>query len=587
MITADARSNTVMAVLPRAQDRAFLRDVLRDSEIHLVTTSSGRDALRMALRQKLEMIVLDRTLPDMDGWEVARDLKMLERTRDIPILFLEETRAGANRFDKPTLVGAVDWMAETPVQLAIRQAILDVVARKGIDHRHADAAHADAAEAVEVDPRAPIAREATFLLAIDELLAESLEPRTLLSKLARALVPRLADLCVVDEIEPPFGLRPTATAHVRPELAGALSRLERSDDLDPQALFGIGHVRRTGRPELCVAVPDPEWLAGAIGVLGDGGELLERLGATSCMFVPIAEGGQTRAVLTLVASDSGRVYGAGDLAFADEVAHRAAVALKSAVKYQDTLRVKQANDALLAVVAHDLRNPLGAVLASADMLERIGAREGRPPREQKAVRTIVRAAERMERLTRDLLDFARMQGGRLAVERKLVDAQSLLVEALESHEALAQAKKLHLTHAVEDDMTVRCDRDRVVQVLSNLVANATEYTSEGGSIRLFARCVDGEALFSVSDTGSGIPKAEIPHAFDRRWRGEKSSSDGLGLGLFIAKNLVEAHGGRIWLESEVGVGTTFYFTLPLACGAESGPPEPAADEPVGSDARRP
>jgi signal transduction histidine kinase len=410
-------------------------------------------------------------------------------------------------------------------------------------------------------------RDAALLLSLDAELTEALEPRALLSKLAHCIVPQVADLCVVDEIDPPFGLRPAALMHADPDLAVALRELPRRPALDPHAAFGIGRVRRTGRAELHATVPDAEWLAGALGVERDPTEILRALGQVSCIFAPIGAFGQMRAVMTLVKGNATGRYGTSDLRLVEEIAHRAALAMQNAIRHQGVIREKHANDEVLAIVAHDLRNPLGAVYASAGMLERISAREARPDRERKALHTIMRAAQRMERLTADLLDFARMQSGRLAVERKVLDAAGLISEAYDAHESQAQEKGIHLSQEADPDMRVRCDRDRVLQVLSNLLGNAIKFTPAGGHVVVRARQRDGEALFSVSDTGVGIPHDAIPFVFDRLWHGDNGSSGGLGLGLFITKGLVEAHGGRIWLESEVDRGTTFYFTLPLEADA--------------------
>ncbi len=172
----------------------------------------------------------------------------------------------------------------------------------------------------------------------------------------------------------------------------------------------------------------------------------------------------------------------------------------------------------------------------------------------------------MNRLIQDLLDVTRMEGGHLSVERARVPAGQLVLDSVEAQEAarclgVPRASSSTWTQASSD---VWADRDRVLQVFENLIGNAVKFTKAGGRITAGAALRDGEVLFWVEDTGAGIAADEMPHVFDRFWQAQKTRRGGAGLGLQIVKGIVEAHGGRIWVESKVGVGTTFYFTLPTA-----------------------
>jgi signal transduction histidine kinase len=176
---------------------------------------------------------------------------------------------------------------------------------------------------------------------------------------------------------------------------------------------------------------------------------------------------------------------------------------------------------------------------------------------------IQKSAERMERLIRDLLDLAKIDTGHLAIEVAPVEVYALVSDAIEPLREPAAAKSLRLTHEVATTAgSARCDRERILQVLHNLIHNAVKFTPAGGEVVVRADPGEDEVLFSVRDTGPGIPEEHRRSIFDRYWQASQTSHQGTGLGLSIAKGLVEVHGSRIWVESELGAGSTFFFTLP-------------------------
>jgi signal transduction histidine kinase len=235
-----------------------------------------------------------------------------------------------------------------------------------------------------------------------------------------------------------------------------------------------------------------------------------------------------------------------------------ALAADNARLLEQAQQAVRMREQILGIVSHDLRNPLGAILMTSDGL----AKKGAFPQQ---VRRIQRAAERMQRLIEDLLDFASIEAGQLAIRRKPEDAASMAQEILVSLEGVAQDKGLQLTAEVEPQLSpVFCDRDRALQVLSNLAGNATKATPEGGHITLRVEARGHEILFSVSDNGPGISEEDVAHLFERYFRSGKAEYSGTGLGLAIARGIVSAHGGKIWVESELGRGATFFFTIPVA-----------------------
>ena len=222
----------------------------------------------------------------------------------------------------------------------------------------------------------------------------------------------------------------------------------------------------------------------------------------------------------------------------------------------------RSRDEILAIVAHDLRNPLNNVLLNTSALLR-DARPGNG-RLVKRGEAIRRSALRMDEMISDLVDAAGIETGRLSVDLCIVDAPSIVAEVVETMAPLAVEKGLTLEKSVTASRPIRADRGRVHQVLSNLIGNAIKFTPAGGTVRVSAEDASGAVLFKVSDTGAGIPAREVEKVFRRYWRSDRSEGGGLGLGLFIARSLVAAHGGTIWVESAVGRGSTFSFTIPCA-----------------------
>lgn len=242
----------------------------------------------------------------------------------------------------------------------------------------------------------------------------------------------------------------------------------------------------------------------------------------------------------------------------------------SLVREEAALRESQQatkiRDEVLQVVAHDLRNPINAITLGADMLIK-RAPKGQDNRKEPEI--IKRSAERASRLIEDLLDVAKMQAKSLTVKKQPLDTGAFLKDTLDLQISLIENKDLGFIRDIPVDLPdIYADRDRLQQVLSNLIGNAIKFTPGGGTISIAAKVVNDEIHFSIADSGPGIPEDQITHIFDPFWQATLGTREGAGLGLAISKGIVEAHGGKIWVESKVGIGTNFSFSIPMVDASE-------------------
>jgi len=264
-----------------------------------------------------------------------------------------------------------------------------------------------------------------------------------------------------------------------------------------------------------------------------------------------------------------RAIGAADEAFTLLLAQVTADALHRARSFDaereqrhEAELTARAREEVLGVVAHDLRNPIHLLGSAAELLSDPNLDQSERPELRDAAN---RAVRQMDRLIGDLLDTVRLQAGRLSLQLKDVAASRLLRQAEETFRRTASEKGVQFgVRAPAEEIILRADEDRAAQVLGNLLGNAFKFTPAGGRVTLAASPSAGELQFSISDTGPGLSEEQIGKLFERYWQGRPGDRRGVGLGLTIARGIVEAHGGRVWVDSTPGEGSTFSFTLPLA-----------------------
>jgi signal transduction histidine kinase len=239
---------------------------------------------------------------------------------------------------------------------------------------------------------------------------------------------------------------------------------------------------------------------------------------------------------------------------------------KHARLYAEAQHAVRVREDVLAIVSHDLRNPLGTIDLSASLLMQRAGNDGRMRKQLEIIR---RSATRMAHLIDDLLDMASIGAGRLSLASERVDAGDIITEVSETH--MQQAAEAHVELVVDnqlDGVELACDRARLIQVFGNLLGNAIKFCRAGDRITLTATGDDTQARFEVRDTGPGIAASEIPRIFDPYWSAQRHATKGTGLGLYICKGIIEAHGGTLTVESNLGAGATFVVSLP-ACGLAS------------------
>jgi signal transduction histidine kinase len=397
-----------------------------------------------------------------------------------------------------------------------------------------------------------------FLAEAGGVLASALEYDDTLAAVARVAVGRLADLCLID-IRDEDGLRRVQVAHSDPErmrFAQVLLAAPRERSRADPSL----RVLASGDALLEPTVTPP--LLDALSADAAQRRLLEELRLQSLMAVPLTARGQLTGVLVLASAS--RSYGEADLSLAERLGRLAALELDNARQYDDAKQALLARDRVLGVVAHDLRNPLNTITMSVELLQHL---QLTPEQRRHQLDVIARSAQRMNRLIQDLLDVARMEAGRLLLERDVLQSGTLVRESVELAAPAAAAGGLELSLDVAAATPrILADRHHLLQVLGNLIDNAVKFTPAGGHITVGVEAAGDEVIFSVRDDGPGIAAEDLPHLFEPFWQARRRTFSGAGLGLAIARGIVEAHGGRITVESSPGRGSTFRFTIPRWSG---------------------
>jgi PAS domain S-box-containing protein len=413
-----------------------------------------------------------------------------------------------------------------------------------------------------------------FLLEVDRLLASSLDHETILSGVADLAVGYLADGCAADLVGEDGRLRQVAVAHRDPLKLPAARELHREASHQAGEMYCMPSVIRTGVPQVYPDVPE--------AILQASPEDRETLGRyqalciQSAMVLPMTARGRTLGAIALVSAEGGRRYDESDLALAEELAHRVALALDNVRLFEDAQKAIRVRDEFLSVAAHELRTPVTSLHGFAQFALRQLDRGGPvdPQRIRQGLQVIDYQSKKLSHLVSQLLSVLAIEGGSLAIDRQLVD----LTRMLEGVVALVRTGTSGHRLAVQapPSMPAVVDPLRFEQVIVNVLDNAIKYSPDGGDIEIVLSAPDPDSvMLSVRDHGIGVPPEHLDMVFERLYRGhDVDNFSGMGLGLYISREVVRRHGGEIRLESPPDGGTLCVVTLPTGLRSV----EPSAEE---------
>jgi PAS domain S-box-containing protein len=397
----------------------------------------------------------------------------------------------------------------------------------------------------------------SFLAEAGEKLAAAFGSTETLTQVARLAVPAIADGCILENRIGP-GFQVGATAHVDAAIEEVLDECLSVGIRIPTNEHPLAEILERRAPVLIQT--------NAVARIVDSSTAhtyktaIRSMNPRAALFLPLVAREQLIGALCLFRTPNG--FDGDDLAFAVDLARLAALALDNA-RLHDTVRASlRARDEMVGVVSHDLRNPVAAVRMLSRSLLAQPISNDTDTRENVAL--IAQAAEQMDALIRDLLDMNRLDAGQLVIAAVPVEPSALLLESLQTLRPLVDEKAIDLDLQIETGLPkVMADRERIQQTLSNLVGNAIKFSPSGSKIVVAARRDTDTVVISVVDRGKGISAEQLPRVFDRYWQSSRTDRQGAGLGLAIAKGIIESHGGRIWIESNPDEGTTASFTLPV------------------------
>jgi PAS domain S-box-containing protein len=399
-----------------------------------------------------------------------------------------------------------------------------------------------------------------FLASAAALLDRSLEYRTNAAGVARLVVSTLADCCLIDLTSRRGGLERVAVAHADASLEPTLRRAGNPVEISAERALRAGEPLLFGDTAASAASgEEPERALAA---------QLRDAGFCSAICFPISAGEELLGVITLATTQSDRRFTPLHLVTVSELARQIALAVSHSRLYEDAQRAIRARDEVVQMVSHDLRNPLDTIQLTAALL--LDTAEDRRAENTERLEMIRRIAFQMNDIIQDLLDVSTMEAGGFSLSRRMRDLGELIRDARELLQPIAQRKNVHLEFEIEDDLPLlEIDDAGILRVFSNLVGNAIKFLDEGGCVATSVRRAGDAVEFTISDDGPGIAPEDMKHIFDRFWQVRRGDRRGAGIGLAIARGMVEAHGGTIRVDSELGSGTTFCFTLPVAVDRDS------------------
>ena len=536
-----------------------LRTILEGLDLDIIAARSGEDALRLVLKQEFAVILLDINLPGMDGLETAAYIRGRKKSAHTPIIFITAYHDD-EQFRQGYSLGAVDYIFTPVVPEVLRskvKVLVDLYRMTQQARRHADERVALAREQAARAAAEETSRRLAFLAEAGTALAESLDSHTICRTLAARVVPFLADLAAVYPVEEAGRLGQAALASAGPHGETDLTFTDAENGPFAPYQGGIQEIVQSGRA--------------AYGIHPDHSAL------HAVSIVPLVARGRTLGVLAVGLGPSGRSHSAPDITLLEDVAARAATALENARLYQNIQQEHDRKTQFLAMLAHELRNPLAPIRTATEIL---GLVEPAGDALVQARDIISRQAAHLSHLVDDLLDVSRLARGKILLRKQPVDLVRLVRDTTGDYHDLLSERSLRLTVDLPDrPVPVLGDATRLSQIIGNLLHNASKFTDPGGQVGVELRASGNSAVLAVRDSGIGMEPEMLSRVFDAFTQVDGSldrARGGLGLGLALVRGLIELHDGEVRAESAgLGLGTRMVIRLPLI-GAEAVPADPPA-----------
>lgn len=403
-----------------------------------------------------------------------------------------------------------------------------------------------------------------FLASSGDQLAASLDVADTVSTVARLTIPFLADMCVIDLVNADGFLERGASAHSNPEMDANLYDMRYACPIDVNSGVGLAVVMRSGLPQVTESVTDSDLRPYASN--DEEFQSLRGLGIRSAMVLPLVARGKALGVMTLAYCESNRNYRAGDVPLAEETARRCALAIDNACLYGQVQQMNRSKDEFIAMLGHELRNPLAAVSNALHAVQPIHLMVD--PSFQSAQEEMLRQVGVMARLVDDLLDVTRVTHGLIRLTREPLDLCEIATGVVQSLKSEADSKAQNICLRIPPEgLPALVDGIRVHQILTNLLQNAIKYTQHGGRIDVVVERSGANCILRVVDNGIGISHSLMPFVFDLFCQGDATGAcaeGGVGIGLTLVRRLVEMHEGSIEVHSDgPGRGSEFVVVLPL------------------------
>jgi signal transduction histidine kinase/DNA-binding response OmpR family regulator len=540
---------------------------LAELDQNVVKANSGREALRCLLRYDFAVILLDVNMPEMDGFETAALIRERRRSEHTPIIFVTSYTDDMH-IAKGYSLGAVDFIS-TPIDPDVLRTKVGVFVdlyqktetiRQQSAHRVQLAREQAARQVAE-----KAMRRSALLAEASRLLSRSLDFDTTLANLHRAVVPSLADACqlVLDDPNGGYWFAPTSAPEAEGE-AKVSSSHRRLEKVRPELAEAIQAANAAGH-----ALPIP------VESVSNAPDLASERKWSNVIVIPLVARDTALGAMVCCLHGVRHKFEPADIALLENLAGRAATALDNAQLYQTIRDGERRKDEFLAMLGHELRNPLAAITNAGELTRLL---EPADPSFQDSLDVIRQQASLMKRLVDDLLDVSRITSGRIQLQKSPVNAGEILARVAESNGPLFTSRGHTLNLEVpKQAIYLEADPFRLEQILSNLLVNAAKYTDPGGQIWFGAAQHQGEVVFRVRDTGIGIGSDLLPNVFDLFAQANRSlhrAEGGLGIGLTIVRGLAELHGGRVWAESEgYARGAEFCVAIPACMEAPTKAPQ--------------